>query len=188
MNAMASHTQPELSAASLLIKPAETAAVRPADPKNDQFSIARQPFGKQAPLAFARHLIAFSLGVTATLAWQSYGGAVRRMIEPVTTAPDQHQSNAISLDLDAVRRSIDGLATSFATSIARSQEQMTRGVDQLAASLEQMTREIVKLQAVEQSVLNKNSEPVPRPAPAQARNPVPRPSPAPVALTPSRSP
>jgi hypothetical protein len=188
MSAMPSHTQPELSAASLLLKPsAETAAVRPADPKNDQLSNARRSLGGQAPLAFARNLIAFTLGVTATLAWQSYGDAVRRVIAPVTPA-DQQQFSAISLDLDAVRRSIDGLATGLATSIARSQEQMTRSVDQLAAGLEQMTREIVKLQAVEQSVLNKNSEPVPRPAPAQLRNPVPRPAPSPIALSPPRNP
>jgi hypothetical protein len=43
-----------------------------------------------------------------------------------------------------------------------------------------MTREITKLQAVEQYVLYKNSEPSPRPALAPARNPVPRPSQAPM--------
>jgi hypothetical protein len=189
MSAMPSHTQPELSAASLLIKPsAETAAVRPADPKNGQFSNVRRSPRGQAPLAFARYLIAFSFGVTATLAWQSYGDAVRRMVAPVTPPPDQQQFTAISLDLDAVRRSIDGLATGFATSIARSQEEMTRSVDQLAAGLEQTTREIVKLQALEQSVLNKTSEPVPRPAPAPVRNPAPRPALPPVAVTPARNP
>jgi len=35
-----------------------------------------------------------------------------------------------------------------------------------------MTREITKLQAVEQYILYKNSEPPPRPAPARARKPV----------------
>jgi hypothetical protein len=48
------------------------------------------------------------------------------------------------------------------------------------AGQEQMTHEITKLQAVEQYVLYKNSEPPPRPAPAPARNPVPRPSQAPM--------
>jgi hypothetical protein len=67
------------------------------------------------------------------------------------------------------------------TSIATSQEQITRSVDQLAASLEQMTREIAKLQAVEQYVLYKNSDPPPRPAPAQVPKPVPRPAQAPTA-------
>jgi hypothetical protein len=36
--------------------------------------------GKQASFALARFLIAFCSGVAATLAWQSYGDAARRMI------------------------------------------------------------------------------------------------------------
>jgi len=43
-----------------------------------------------------------------------------------------------------------------------------------------MTREITKLQAVEQYVLYKNSEPAPRPAPAPMFKPVLRPAPAPI--------
>jgi hypothetical protein len=80
----------------------------------------------------------------------------------------------LSLDLGAVRRSIDGVAIGIGTSIATGQEQTTHSIDQLAASLEQMTHEIAKLQAVEQSVLYKNSDPPPRPAPAQVPKPVPR--------------
>jgi hypothetical protein len=56
---------------------------------------------------------------------------------------------------------------------------MTRSVDQLAAGQEQMTRQITKLQAVEQYVLYKNSEPAWRPAAAPMFKPVLRPSPAP---------
>jgi len=55
-----------------------------------------------------------------------------------------------------------------------------RSIDQLAAGQEQMTCEITKLQAVEQYVLYKNSEPPPRPAPAPVPKPVLRP---PQALT-----
>jgi hypothetical protein len=47
---------------------------------------------------------------------------------------------------------------------------LTRDVDQLTASQEQMTHEITKLQAVEQQVLQKNSERAPRPSSALARN------------------
>jgi hypothetical protein len=78
----------------------------------------------------------------------------------------------MSLDLDAVRQSIDRIATSIATS----QEQTTRSSDQLAAGQEQMTREITKLQEIEQSIRYKNSEPSPRPASASAPRPVPRPA------------
>jgi len=105
---------------------------------------------------------------------------------PAAPSFDPQQLSAISLDFDAVRQSIDRIATS----ISAIQEQTSRGADriateqiarsvaQLTAGQEQMTREITKLQAVEQYVLYKNSEPPPRPAPALMRNPVLRPSPA----------
>jgi hypothetical protein len=72
---------------------------------------------------------------------------------PAPPPPDQQQLGAISLDLDAVRRSVDRLSGS--------QEQMTRNVDQLAAGQAQMTGEITKLQAIGQYILYKNSEPPP---------------------------
>ena len=72
---------------------------------------------------------------------------------PAPPPPDQQQLGAISLDLDAVRRSVDRLSGS--------QEQMTRNVDQLAACQAQMTGEITKLQAIGQYILYKNSEPPP---------------------------
>jgi hypothetical protein len=191
VSAVPGHTQSEFSAASLLVKPSvEAAAVRPAEVKNDQLANGRPSLGKRAPLAFARHLIVFFTGVVATLAWQTYGDAARHLIAPAASTPDQPQFNALSLDLDAVRRSIDGLATGIGASIATSQEQITRSVDQLAAGLDQITREITKLQAVEQYVLHRNPEPPPRPAtaPAPAPKPVPRSARAPIPLTPVRNP
>jgi hypothetical protein len=169
-----------------------------------------------SPTAF---LVTFFVGVAATLAWQSYGDAAREMIAnsypqlgwlaprpepmaqgaadvialaaPAGPLPDQLQLSAMSLDLDAVRQSVDRIATSIAASqeqmtrsvdrIASSQERIARTVDQLAAGQEQMTREITKLQEIEQYILYKNSEPPPpRPVPAPTRNPVARPSQAPV--------
>ncbi len=67
---------------------------------------------------------------------------------PATPSPNQQQLIAISLDLDAVRQS----------------------VDRITASQDQLTREITKLQAIEQQILRKNSEPpVPKPVPRTAR-------------------
>jgi hypothetical protein len=180
MSTMPSHTQPGLSA-SLLVKESVEAATRhPAKIKNDLLPTSRLSLGKRTSLAFAYYPIVFSVGVAATLAWQTYGDAARQLIAPATSAPDQQELNATSLDLDAVRRSIDGLAVSIGTSIVTSQEQTTRSIDQLTAGLEQMTHEIAKLQAVEQYVLHKNSEPPPRPALAQVPKPVPRPPQAPI--------
>jgi hypothetical protein len=132
--------------------------------------------------------VTFSIGVAATLAWQRYGDAAMEMLassfpqlrwltsraEPAAQnasdtitlvapaaarpSPDQQQVNAISLDLDAVRQSIDRLS--------RSQEQMIRNVDQLAAGQAQMTGEITKLQAIGQYILSKGSDSLPPQSPA----------------------
>jgi hypothetical protein len=171
-------------------------------------------------------LITVFIGVAATLGWQSYGDAAREMIarsypqlawvapQPSSVPPDQQQLNAMSLD--AVRQSIDRIATGFAAgqeqmtrsidriapSVAANQEQMTRSFDRIAASQEEMarsinrltngqelmTREITKLQEIAQYALYKNSEPPVQPATPPARKPVPRSSQAPTALTPARNP
>jgi len=171
---MPSPKKPELFAASLLVKPSvEAPAVRPPSPKNDQLPQGWSWLAKLSPLAFARYLIAFFVGVTATVAWQSYGGASRGMIAPAAPSHDQ-LFDAISLDLDVMRQSIDRAATTFAAG----QEQIARSVDQLATGQEQMTRAIAKLQAVEQFVLYKSAEPPPRPAHALTFKPVLRPVPA----------
>jgi hypothetical protein len=189
MSTIPSHTLPEFSAASLLVKPSvEDAARSPAKVKKDDLPRGQPSIGKRASLAFAYYLIVFSVGIAATLAWQTYGDTARNLIAPTLSIPDQPRLNAESLDLDAVRRSIDGLAISIGTAIAASQEQTTRSIDQLTAGLEQMTREIIKLQAVERYVLYKNSDPPPRPVPAPAPKPVSRPPQVPTVLTPTRSP
>jgi len=211
MGAMPSPAQSEFYAGLLPVEPSvEPPAVRPTALENDPFPIGQPSLRKRASRALARFLITFCIGVAATLAWQSYGDAAREMIansypqlgwlapqaEPVTqntpdlialavraaTSLDQQQLNAMSLDLDAVRQSIDRIATSqdkitrgvdrTAPSIVAGQEQIARSVDQLTAGQERMTHEIAKLQAVEQYVLYKYSEPPPRPAPAPMRNPV----------------
>jgi hypothetical protein len=59
----------------------------------------RSRLGRLAPLAFARYLITFSIGVTATLAWQSYRDATRQ--EMIVSAP---------ANLDSMLQSIDKLA------------------------------------------------------------------------------
>ncbi len=204
MSAMPSPAQSEFSEGSLTIKPSgDVPTIHPADLKDDQFLSGRRSFAKRAPLALARFLITFCIGVGATLAWQSYGDTAREMIanaspqlawlappaapvaqdpadpiapaEPAAPAPsaDQQQLGAVSLDLDAVRQSVDRIATS--------QEQISRTIGQLVAGQEQMTREIAKLQAIEQYILYKNSEPPPRPAPAPPPRPATRPSQAPAA-------
>ncbi|SRR6266566_2718485 len=219
MSAMSSPAQGEFYAGLLPVEPSvEPPPVRPPVLENERLPNGQPSLGKRASRALSRFLITFCIGVAATLTWQSYGDAAREMIansypqlgwlaphaEPVAqnaphiialAAPDapsfdQQQLNAMSLELDSVRQSVDRITASIATSqdqitrsvdriapgIATSQEQITRSIDQLTAAQEQMTHEIVKLQAVEQYVLHKSAEAPPRPAPALVRNPVLRPS------------
>jgi hypothetical protein len=130
--------------------------------------------------ATARFLVAFCIGVVATLAWQSYSDAARQLIAtsqfggsaphvaqiakttpevvaPAASAfppPDQQHPAAI-------RQSVDQLAAT--------QEQINRSVVQLASAQEQMMRDITRLQEAGRSTLSKVSVPLPRPAPVQAR-------------------
>jgi hypothetical protein len=72
--------------------------------------------------SFARFLMFFFIGVTATLAWQSYGGAARETIASwsprlawlappaAPTGASPGQIVAISRDLAVVRQSVDKLA------------------------------------------------------------------------------
>ncbi|HKD28281.1 MAG TPA: hypothetical protein VKC66_20560 [Xanthobacteraceae bacterium] len=181
---MPNPTQTEFVATSSPVKPsAQSASVRPANPKNNQNEWPS--LGSKSPLALARDLMAVFMGVVATLAWQSYGDNAKHLIAYTASAPDHQQFNGMPLDLDAVRRSIDGLAISIAASITTSQERVARSVDQLAAGHEQMTRDFnSKLEAVEQAILDKISAPPPRPTPAPTRNPILRPSQATTVLKP----
>src|SRR5260370_32270873 len=140
MSAMPSTAQSEFSEGSLPVKPSvEAPVIRPADPKNDRSPKRRQSLAARVPLAIARFLITFGVGVATTLAWQSYGDAARQMIansapqlawlappaapvqrsvphaiDPAATraaAADPQQLNPVSLDLDAVRQSADRIAT-----------------------------------------------------------------------------
>src|SRR5260370_445690 len=194
MTARPRPTPSEFLKDTLPLKPSvETPAIRVADLKNDQLRSGRSSLGdidllgrlgKMEPLALARYLVGFSIGVAIALAWQSYGGAGREPTAPATTSPDQQQFKAMSVNLDAVPRSLDSIANHMVTN----QEQMTRSVSKLEASQEWMTREIADLQTVEQYVLDKISLRPPRPTRATPRNLPPRSSQASVPLTPAGEP
>jgi hypothetical protein len=169
-------------AASLRATPVEAPSAGPAD-LGTWFSHGRLLLDKLDPLAFARYLIAFFIGVIAAVAWQSYVGPTGPAAASAANPPDQQQLNAILLD--SARRHIDRLAANIAAieeqitrgvgQLGAGQEQLTAGQEQLAASQEQMTHEIARLQAA----LSKNSEPSLRLSPAPAPKLVQRPSQAP---------
>jgi hypothetical protein len=122
-----------------------------------------------------RFMMAFCIGIAATLAWQSYGDAAREMVansspafiwlappaapnarvatDQVTQAPatssfDRQQLKAALLDLAATRQS----------------------VEQLAAQYQQMVGDIATMQAAQQTILRKVSSP-PAPPPRQTAAP-----------------
>jgi hypothetical protein len=153
------------------------------DQKNDRVSRRPPSLGKRSSRALLRFLTTFCIGVGATLAWQSYGNAAREMIAssspqfgwlapqaapvaqvasdtgapagPAAPSPDAEQLKAMSLDLAAVRQSVDQLAAA------------------LAAGRQQTAGDIAALQASQQAILRRISAPAPRPAPAPARSAVP---------------
>jgi hypothetical protein len=131
-----------------------------------------------------RLLIAFFIGVAATLGWQSYGNTAREMIansspqlgwlapqDAVPTASATTAPTASSLDSEELKE----LSASLAT--------LGQKVDQLAAGQEQMARDLTaKLRASEQDILDKISVPPSQPAAAPVR----RPAPPPVQVAPAR--
>jgi hypothetical protein len=164
-------TQSELSEDTL---PASLFAIRPADLKNDSCPNGRSSVGERAFIPLGRFLIIFCIGVSAALAWLWYGA--REMVEssypqltglapraePVvqTTpdviglasradpSPDQQQPNAMLLDLDAVRQSIDQIATS----IASSQGRMTSSADRMATTQEQIAGSIDRMATTQEQI------------------------------------
>jgi hypothetical protein len=174
MSSTLSPTQSEFSTGRWSTEPVLDDTPRLPDLKSGRFPSKRPSLGKRASRALSRFVITFCVGIAATLAWQSYGDAAReriassseqlawlapqvapaaqaapRMIAPPGAAsPDLEQLKAMSLGLAVVRQSVDQLTA------------------QVAAGQEQMTRDITKLQAAEQDILHKISEPPPRPAAA----------------------
>jgi hypothetical protein len=158
------------------------AAESPTDP--DRFPNKLPSLRRRASRSIARFLIAFFIGVVATLAWQSFGDTARAMIAssspllswlapqaasaaqsaPADSSRDQEQFKAMLFGLAGVRQRIDQIAAQ----IADGQQQITRGQ-------ERTTSDIIKLQAIEQDILDQISAHAPQPAPvaAPARKPAP---------------
>jgi methyl-accepting chemotaxis protein len=150
---------------SAMPEPTNLFATLPPDLKNDGYPDERSSVGKRDLTPLTRFLIIFCIGVSATLAWlassQQQPSGLTPEAKPVSQAapdvssrtassPDQQQANALLLNLDAVRQSIDRIATSIASSqgrmtssadrIATTQEQMARSIDRIATTQEQIGR------------------------------------------------
>jgi hypothetical protein len=120
--------------------------------------------GGRASRGLARFLIIFSIGIGATLAWQSYGDAARAMLAnsspqlgwlaPQTAPPAQTTPSMVMPPAaDTASSDLQQLTAAVAS--------MRQSVDQLAAQLaagqQQVADNIAKLHADEQKILQKLS-------------------------------
>jgi hypothetical protein len=111
-------------------------ARRATEPSNEPLlqPAARKRLGTLVSFAFARSLMMFFVGVTATLAWQSYSGAARKAIAgwspylawvaPTAArgGPSPEQLKATSVALAAARQSIDKLSSELRKLTASSEK------------------------------------------------------------------
>jgi hypothetical protein len=163
MGAMPSRAQSESYKGLLPIElSVEAPTVFTADLRSERFANEQPCQENSRP--FARSLITFCIGVAATLTWQSYNDAAKKIIaswspELGWLAPQAPVARTVP---DPIEEIIARIVDRIVANIAVGQEQIARTVDQLAAGQEQMTREIVKLGAISQYGLAKNLEPPPR--------------------------
>lgn len=149
-----------------------------ADPPLDRFSDERLPLGlgqrkndwpaprkrpslrKRGLRALARYLITLCIGVSATLAWQSYGDAARQLVanaSPVLGWLAPPAASLVQVVADQVTPAEPGTPA------------LRQSVDQLTDKLQQMAGDIATLQATQQAILRKVS-PSPRQPSVPARN------------------
>ncbi len=149
----------------------------------------RNEIGGRESRGFARYLVAICIGVAATLVWQSYGEATKRiiatripqlgwspetkqMIAPQTVqntpkalagpSPDLQQLQQIETHIAAVQQAVE-----------RQLADVRETVEQLAAGQDQVVREITKLQAANEEILEKIPAPPPQRPAAPTRKPAP---------------
>jgi hypothetical protein len=151
------------------------AKIRPADLKGKQPS-----FRKRAARGLARVLIIFSMGVASTLAWQSYGDALRARVAssypqlgwvaPQTAAHVETPAAMVVTPTAAPTPSLD-----YSEQLKSGLAAVRESVNQIVATQQWMAGDIDKLQAGQQDILDKLSSPPatppPRPAAAPASKP-----------------
>ena len=116
------------------------------DRKNDWPSTKRPSLGKRSLLALVRYLITFCIGVSATLAWQSYGNAARQMIA---------NSSPVLGWLAPPAPPLVQVVSDQVVPAEPATPSLQQTVDQLTAKLQQMAGDIATLQATQQAILRK---------------------------------
>jgi hypothetical protein len=151
----------------------EAPTVFKTDLRSERFANEQPSDRQETSRPFTRSLITFCIGVAATLTWQSYNGATKKIIagwspQFAWLAPQAPVARTVP---DTIEQIITRIADRIVANIAAGQEQISRTVDQLAGGQEQMTREMIKLEAISQYGLSKSLEPPPRPVHALTPKP-----------------
>lgn len=162
----------EYSVVWLATEPSVYATVPPEDDlRNDAVPRNGAPPGRD-PRAMSRFLVAFCIGVTATLTWQSCSDAARQLVVGVPVPVAQTTPEMVTLasftttSLDArhlapVQQNADWLAAS--------QRQIHPTAVDLPSAQEQIAGDFGSLQRTELHAASKISVPLPRPAPVETR-------------------
>lgn len=148
---------------------------------------ARASVGRRMFRSLARFLILVSIGVGATLGWQTYGDAAKQML--ASYAPEQAwllsylpgtaKPLAVAAAPAAPALQLEPLASNL--------DFVRRSVEQMALKQEQMIRNIAALQANDEEIRAKMSAPPSAPAQSMAAMPQPKPA-APKPLPPPGAP
>ena len=140
----------------------------------------KSSLGRRAFRNLALFLILVSIGVGATLGWQSYGNAAREMIASSSTklgwlappsVPGVETTPDVVAQAPAATPSSDDLQQ-LAVTLASVRQNVDQLAIQFAFSQRQMAENIAKLQSNEREILQKLSALAVRPNPAPARKPV----------------
>jgi hypothetical protein len=132
--------------------------LKPAKPyrssglKNAPFRSDRLSNSRRLTRSLARFSLAISIGVGATLAWQSYGGEMIKAWLPslgwlVPTSPSaelEPMLKPVALNLAIMKRSVEQLASNQ-DQLARKQDQMTQAFATLQAAVRDINQDILAL-------------------------------------------
>ena len=178
----------ERDVAALVPEPPLRAPFRRTDFVDDQLAGNRPSIGRRMLRGVALFFIAVLIGVSATLAWQSYGDQAKRMV--ASRAPSlmrlsffSTKSLADGQPTQDVSIPKSGLVAQIPTPVgsagivqqlepmARDLAAVQRSLEQLAIKQDQMAQSIATLQAVEQDIKQKLASPAPRAVPSPPRKP-----------------
>jgi hypothetical protein len=182
------------------------------DPEDLLKKPVRQREKRRGSRRFTRFLVAICIGVVGTLAWQSYGEAIKQIIAirapELGWSPESKQMIASSIQwlgwtkppaapektaAETVPSKAPIAPSLDAVQVQQQVQQMVQNlaavretVQELAAGQNQMAREIDKLESAVVEILMKMPERSPQPPAAPARKPTPLPPPSPRPIPPQQ--